>query len=76
MRRSRASPTALRSGSFLPEEATEVDAPASGVVVVVGSVAVTDTIVEMSGSGASLLHVAAVAHIETAPRQTATLVDR
>ena len=94
MRRNRASPTALRSGSFLPEEATEVDAPAAGIVVVVGTVVVVvvvvvvgtvvvvvvvvvvGKVVEMSESGASLLHVAAVANIETTPRQTATLMDR
>jgi len=89
MRRSRASPTALRSGSFLPGEVTEVDAPASDivvvgivvvVVVVVGVVVVVavvvGTIIEISESGVSLVHVAAVAYIETTPRQTATLVDR
>ncbi len=72
----------MRSGSFLPEEATEVDAPAAGIVVVVGTVVVVvvvvvvGKVVEMSESGASLLHVAAVANIETTPRQTATLMDR
>jgi len=88
MRRSRVSPTALRSGSFLPGEVTEVDAPASdivvgvvvGVVVVVVVVAVVvvvvGAIIEISESGVSLVHVAAVAYIETTPRQTATLVDR
>jgi len=78
MRRSRASPTALRSGSFLPGEVTEVDAPASDIVVgvVVVVAVVVGTIIEISESGVSLVHVAAVAYIETTPRQTATLVDR
>ncbi len=50
------------------------------VVVVAGTVVVVDVVVcivvEMSESGASLLHVAAVAYIEITPRQTATFVDR
>jgi hypothetical protein len=37
---------------------------------------VVGTVIEMSESGASLLHVIAVAYIETTPRQTATFVDR
>ena len=96
MRRSCTSPTALISGSFFSEEATVVDAPASGisvavvgtvvvagtsvvgVVVVVGAVVgvVVGTSIEMSESGALLLHVTAVAYIETTPRQTTTFVDR
>ena len=124
MRRSCTSPTALISGSFFSEEATVVDAPASGisvavvgtvvvagtsvvgvvvvvgavvgvvvgtaVVVVVGTIVVVGTAVvvvagtsvvvgtsiEMSESGALLLHVTAVAYIETTPRQTTTFVDR
>ena len=81
MRRSWTSPTALRSGSFFSEEGTEVDTPAPGVsVVVVGTGVVVGvvvgTVIEMSESGASLLHVIAVAYIETTPRQTATFVDR
>ena len=51
-----------------------------GVVVVVGTGVVVGvvvgTVIEMSGSGASLPHVIAVAYIETTPRQTATFVDR
>ena len=51
-----------------------------GVVVVVGTGVVVGvvvgTVIEMSESGASLLHVIAVAYIETTPRQTATFVDR
>ena len=84
MRRNRASPTALRSGSFLSEEATEVDAPASEsgtivvvvVVVVVGIVVVVGTIDEVSESWALLLHVTAVTHIEATPRQIANSLDR
>ncbi|MEE3354401.1 MAG: hypothetical protein VX219_09440 [Actinomycetota bacterium] len=64
-----------------------MDAPASDIVVVgivvgvvVGVVVVVavvvGTIIEISESGVSLVHVAAVAYIETTPRQTATLVDR
>ena len=77
----------MTSGSFLPEEATEVDAPASGfstivmvvvvvVVVVVGIVVVVDTIDEVSESWALLLHVTAVTHIEATPRQIANSLDR
>ena len=85
MRRSCTSPTALISGSFFSEEATAVDAPAPGisvavvgtaVVVVAGTSVVVGTSMEMSESGASLLHVTAVAYIETTPRQTTTFVDR
>jgi len=110
MRRSCTSPTALISGSFFSEEATVVDAPASGisvavvgtvvvagtsvvgvvvvvgavvgvvvgtaVVVVAGTSVVVGTSIEMSESGALLLHVTAVAYIETTPRQTTTFVDR
>ena len=77
MRRSCTSPTALRSGSFFSEEATAVDAPAPGIsVVVAGTSVVVGTSMEMSESGASLLHVIAVAYIETTPRQTAAFVDR
>ena len=59
-----------------------MDAPASGivvvarVVVVAGAAVVTDTVVETSESGASLLHAASVAHIERIPRQATTLVGR
>jgi hypothetical protein len=103
----------LGLGSFISEEAAEVDAPASGanvvvvvvvvagtvvvvvvvvvvvagtvvvvvVVVVAGTVVVVGavvvcTVIEMSESGASLLHVAAVTYIEITPTQTATFVDR
>ena len=45
-------------------------------VVVVGTSVVGGTSMEMSESGASLLHVTAVAYIETTPRQTTTFVDR
>ena len=83
MRRSCTSPTALISGSFFSEEAPVVDAPASGIsvavvgtVVVAGTSVVVGTSIEMSASGALLLHVTAVAYIETTPRQTATFVDR
>ena len=56
-------------------------APASGIsVVVVGTGVVVGvvvgTVIEMSESGALLLHVTAVAYIETTPRQTTTFVDR
>ena len=53
-----------------------MDAPASGIVVVAGIVVAAGTVVEMSESGVLLLHVVAMAHIETTPRQTATFVDR
>ena len=83
MRRSWTSPTALRSGSFFSEEATAVDAPAPGIsvavvgtVVVAGTSVVVGTSMEMSESGAALLHVTAVAYIETTPRQTTTFEHR
>ena len=48
----------------------------TAVVVVAGTSVVVGTSMEMSESGASLLHVTAVAYIETTPRQTTTFVDR
>ena len=48
----------------------------TAVVVVAGTSVVGGTSMEMSESGASLLHVTAVAYIETTPRQTTTFVDR
>ena len=48
----------------------------AGTAAVVGTSVVVGTSMEMSESGASLLHVTAVAYIETTPRQTTTFVDR
>ena len=48
----------------------------SAGVVVAGTCGVVGTSMEMSESGASLLHVTAVAYIETTPRQTTTFVAR
>ena len=48
----------------------------AGTAAVGGTSVVVGTSMEMSESGASLLHVTAVAYIETTPRQTTTFVDR
>ncbi|MCH2423320.1 MAG: hypothetical protein MK196_09480 [Acidimicrobiales bacterium] len=48
----------------------------TAVVVVAGTAVVGGPSLELRESGASLLHVTAVAYIETTPRQTTTFVDR